>query len=240
MLISGTEADEEMTGLAIRAFLKKPLRQSQLYNVFASLVNRPAPDNPEESRPGGAAAPEGCFSATRILLVEDNPVNQAVSKAMLDYFGCRTDVVENGRQALTALDVARYDLILMDCQMPEMDGYAATRAIRDREASRGGAPGDSRTPIVALTAHAMDGDRRQCIAAGMDDYLSKPFKPEDLHAILFRWLPPRGAASVRWARGPLCGSFCSLTRAVPHGKSARGFSRAGAGRHSRRGAVAGN
>ena len=87
-----------------------------------------------------------------------------MTKAMLDYFGCRTDVAGNGHEALVALAAARYDLILMDCQMPEMDGYEATRAIREREAARGN--GDSRTPVVALTAHAMDGDRETMPGGG--------------------------------------------------------------------------
>ena len=188
LLISGADPDQASGGLGIRAFLKKPLRQSQLYNVFASLVNPPSREVFEESASFAPPAHKGCFSSFRILLVEDNPVNQAVSKAMLDYFGCRADVAGNGGEALAALAAAPYDLILMDCQMPEMDGYEATRAIREREAAHGN--GDSRTPIVALTAHAMDGDREQCMAAGMDDYLSKPYKPDELYSVLARWLVP--------------------------------------------------
>jgi signal transduction histidine kinase/DNA-binding response OmpR family regulator len=189
MLISGVDLDQESGGLDIRAFLKKPLRQSQVYNVFASLVNPLACKVSEETASFAAPAHKGSFSAFRILLVEDNPVNQAVSKAMLDYFGCHTDVAGNGREALALFAAARYDLILMDCQMPEMDGYEATREIRGRETARGGC-GVSRTPVVALTAHAMDGDREQCLAVGMDDYLSKPFKPDELFSILARWLIP--------------------------------------------------
>jgi CheY-like chemotaxis protein len=139
-----------------------------------------------ESR--GERAGRGRFSEPRVLLVEDNPVNQMVIKAMVDRLGCRTDVAMNGRDALEEAAAAAYDLILMDCQMPEMDGYEATRAIRMREAGCGG--GARRTPIVALTAHAMEGDREVCIESGMDDYLSKPCKPEELKAILAKWLAP--------------------------------------------------
>jgi len=127
-----------------------------------------------------------CFSPFRILVVEDNPVNQKLTKAMLDHCDCRVDVAGNGQEALAAVAGTAYDLILMDCQMPEMDGYEATQAIREREASGGG----RRIPIVALTAHAMEGDREVCIAAGMDDYLSKPYRSGELFAILERWLVP--------------------------------------------------
>jgi CheY-like chemotaxis protein len=95
-------------------------------------------------------------------------------------------VAGNGREALEAIDGASYDLIMMDCQMPKMDGYATTRAIREKEKAGEG----RRIPVVALTAHAMEGDRERCLAAGMDDYLSKPYKPEVLEAILARWLNP--------------------------------------------------
>lgn len=108
--------------------------------------------------------------------------------AMIEYFGCRADVVGNGREALAAVAGAVYDLILMDCQMPEMDGYDATRAIREREAACDGEI--RRIPIVALTAHAMEGDREICLEAGMDDYLSKPYKPDQLSVVLARWLTP--------------------------------------------------
>ena len=105
---------------------------------------------------------------------------------MLDYIGCRVDVVADGRQALAALAARQYDLVLMDCQMPEMDGYEATRAIRAEEAA---AFSGARACIIALTAHAMEGDRALCLAAGMDDYLTKPFKLEALQEMLARWLP---------------------------------------------------
>jgi two-component system, sensor histidine kinase len=125
----------------------------------------------------------GGLAGKCILLAEDNPVNQQVVIAMLASMECRVDVVKNGKEAVDALSHERYHVVLMDCQMPEMDGYEATRLIRLREKESGEPP----VPIVALTAHAMQGDREECLAAGMDDYLTKPFHLGRLHAILSRW-----------------------------------------------------
>ena len=190
MLTSGSDREEPSGELGIRAYLRKPVRQSQLYNVFASLGDRPVHEESGDTGAPGAKAIKGCFASSSILLVEDNPVNQAVSRAMLEYFGCHTDVVRNGREALDLFSRVGHDLILMDCQMPEMDGYEATRTIREKEAARSRERGYARTPIVALTAHAMEGDREACLKAGMDDYLSKPFRPNELYSVLARWLVP--------------------------------------------------
>lgn len=119
-----------------------------------------------------------------VLLAEDNAINQAVAVDMLESLQCQVDVVSNGREVLEALSQRAYDVILMDCQMPEIDGLEATRTIRAQEAS-----GGAHLPIIALTAHALQGDRDKCLAAGMDDYLSKPFSYEQLQAMLARWLP---------------------------------------------------
>ena len=120
----------------------------------------------------------------RILLAEDNPVNQRVALAMLKRLGCRTDVVANGREAVQALQNASYDLVLMDCQMPEMDGFEATRAVRLKEA----AASRPSIPIIAMTASAMQADRERCLQAGMSDFIAKPVQPGELAEMLARWL----------------------------------------------------
>jgi signal transduction histidine kinase len=120
----------------------------------------------------------------RILLVEDNTVNQMVAGKMLTAMGLTVDLAENGEEALAALAGTRYDLVLMDCQMPVLDGYEATRAFRGQES-----PGGKRLPIIAMTANAMEGDRQKCLEAGMDDYLAKPVKKELLRKLLGQWLP---------------------------------------------------
>jgi PAS domain S-box-containing protein len=121
----------------------------------------------------------------KVLLAEDNPVNQELGRLVLESFNCEVDVVENGREAVEAVFSAEYDLVFMDCQMPEVDGYQATRTIRQREAEMGTEA--RRVPIVALTAHAMDGDRERCLEAGMDDYAAKPFTAAQILVLLNRW-----------------------------------------------------
>ncbi len=146
----------------------------------------------------------------RILLVEDNPVNREVACGMLETLNLRIDTAENGREAVTAVESAEYALIFMDCQMPEMDGLTATQLIREREASI--APPSplnvhrslSHVPIVALTAHAMQGDREVCLAAGMDDYLTKPFTLSQLEQVLARWVFNRRPVQVE-----VCGDVTS-------------------------------
>jgi CheY-like chemotaxis protein len=119
-----------------------------------------------------------------VLLVEDNPVNQRVVRLQLERLGCRVDVAPGGAEAVAAVAATDYDLVFMDCQMPGMDGYQATAAIRAAERDRG-----RHVPIIALTAHALHGDAERCLAAGMDDYLAKPVTGKDLRRALARWLP---------------------------------------------------
>jgi CheY-like chemotaxis protein len=123
----------------------------------------------------------------RILVVEDNPVNREVAIGMLESLSCRAEAAANGWLAIETMNGSAYDAVLMDCQMPVMDGLTATAEIRRREVSIGNA----RIPIIALTANAMEGDRERCLAAGMDDFLSKPFTQQQLSAVLNRWLAPR-------------------------------------------------
>jgi len=147
----------------------------------------------------------GIEASCRVLLVEDTPLNQKLEKAMLEYCGCRVDVAESGQEALRLFDRNRYDLLFMDCQMPGMDGYATTGAIRQTEARNGENSVVDRTPIIALTAYAMEGDREKCLQAGMDDYLSKPFGMEGLKLIVDRWVAARpsvGSEGKRDRGGP--------------------------------------
>ena len=118
----------------------------------------------------------------RVLVVEDHAVNQMLATRLLSKFGCDVEIAENGRLACERTADNRYDLVFMDCQMPEMDGLEATRIIRRREAGTGG-----RLPIVALTANAMSEDRQRCLDAGMDDYLAKPYSAADFQRTLARW-----------------------------------------------------
>jgi len=121
----------------------------------------------------------------KVLLVEDNPVNQMVACKMLEKTGVLVILVNNGREALTALDNNSFDLVLMDCQMPEMDGFEATCVIRQKkiQALNGGV-----LPIIAMTANVMEGDKQGCLDAGMDDYIGKPVKINELETVLQRWL----------------------------------------------------
>lgn len=166
----------------VDCYLRKPVRQTELHHALRRLA-RPAAADPV-SRWTRAQGKPVRYDA-RVLVAEDNPVNQEVALAMLESLGCQTVVVEDGRAALAALDSEPYDLVLMDCQMPVLDGWAATTAWRQRES----ALGHRRTPVIALTANIIKGVREQCLAAGMDDYLSKPFEQAQLAAILDRWLP---------------------------------------------------
>ena len=176
----------------------------------------PAADDPTERRlliadaphstvgPGSgasAAAPLAMPLVGRVLLAEDNPVNQTVARCMLESLGLVVDIADNGREAVDRAAVARYDLVLMDCQMPELDGFAATAEIRRREQGS-----ENHLTIVALTANALDGDREICIAAGMDDYLSKPLTREQLAATLKHWLAQRSVAPAGKTPAPSPGS----------------------------------
>jgi signal transduction histidine kinase/PleD family two-component response regulator len=168
------------------AYLTKPVKPSLLFDTLAAVCE---PKSPEvepplfpRNRVNAPVTPEP--QPHRILLAEDNIVNQKVAGKILERLRYRVDMAANGKEALEMWEKLPYDLILMDCQMPEMDGLAATQAIRERE--RQGKR--SRIPIIAMTANAMQGDRENCLAAGMDDYLSKPVKSTDLQGILERWV----------------------------------------------------
>ena len=185
----------ELKQLGIEGYLVKPVKQSRLFDCLVNEVRGRAKVESTAGVPAPLAASfpspskiEPEFKTARVLLAEDNTVNQKVALAQLRRLRYRSDAVANGREVLEALQSIPYDVILMDCQMPEMDGYETSEAIRQRE-GRTDSPCPWRSPlyIIALTAHAMQGDREKCLAAGMDDYLTKPIRPAELQAALERW-----------------------------------------------------
>jgi signal transduction histidine kinase/DNA-binding response OmpR family regulator/HPt (histidine-containing phosphotransfer) domain-containing protein len=188
VLLSSNGGDalaEQATQAGMQGLLHKPVRQAELYKTLCRLLVRA--DEPHSQRPVLPATRTSRF-AGRILVAEDNLVNQEMALAMLEVLGCQAEVAANGQEAVEAVARTAYDLILMDCQMPVLDGFAATAAIRRREQAQG----QPRLPIIALTANILKGFREQCLAVGMDDYLSKPFTQEQLVALLERWLPAGG------------------------------------------------
>ena len=185
-----------LTDAGFAAYLTKPVRPSVLMDAIATawavrqqrqqseLITR------QTLRSGVAPerAPTMPFRA-RVLLAEDNIVNQRVARLMLEKLGCRVDIAANGKEAVEMVALVPYDAVFMDCQMPEMDGYAATRLIRQSER-------DGRhVPIIAMTAHAMEGEREKCLDCGMDDYLSKPVRREALRTTLDQWFSRRTSTS---------------------------------------------
>ena len=172
------------------AVLTKPLRRSQLFSCLSRVMTMqpgaPLDASAGESAPAVSAAAARA-AGPKILVVEDNPVNREVAVGMLENLGCTIETAENGWLAIEAMNTQAYDAVLMDCQMPVMDGLTATGEIRRREQTSGAA----RVPVIALTANAMEGDRERCLAAGMDDFLSKPFTQQQLATLLRRWLALR-------------------------------------------------
>lgn len=195
----------EIAGAGVREWLMKPVRSSEFYNRLVRLMSTskhaapsmaPAVPVPEPI-PAEPPAPEGP-SRGRILVVEDNQVNQLVARATVTKFGYAVDVVADGAEAVAATARSQYAAVLMDCHMPVMDGFEATRVIRNRDGKHSG------LPIIAMTAGALDGDRERCLAAGMDDYLSKPVDAAELEAALARWVPdqPPQLLAVTGGRPP--------------------------------------
>lgn len=178
-MMGGTISVESVPGRGT-AF-KAVIRLLKPTPVTAGLLEPPC------ERPAASDQSPARFQAS-ILVAEDNAVNREVAIGMLELLGCRAEAVVNGRLAVEAASGSPYDLILMDCQMPELDGFAATSLIRDAENATI-APPKRRVPIIALTARAIEGDRDRCLAAGMDDYLAKPFTKKELLQVLMRWLP---------------------------------------------------
>jgi CheY-like chemotaxis protein len=176
----------EARAAGIDAYLTKPVRQAELGESVAQIlaVRESDPSGAGHAADGPATTPAERH-ATRILVAEDNVVNQKVAQLTLERLGYRVRVVSNGVEALAVLEREPFDVILMDCQMPEMDGFETTVEIRRREGGR------AHHPIIAMTASAMQGDRERCFVVGMDDYISKPVQPVALDRVLQRWLGRR-------------------------------------------------
>ncbi len=177
------EVLEEHAELPVAAYITKPVRQARLEDCLLHMLVE-GQERTFTSIHCEIAA-NNAISKLRVLLVEDNMINQQVANGMLTSMGCEVEIASDGQEAVDILDRAAFDVVLMDCQMPGMDGYQATAAIRARESD---VPGRRQT-IIALTANAMPEDRDRCLASGMDDYLSKPFTVDKLRDILEAWLP---------------------------------------------------
>ncbi|HET9342204.1 MAG TPA: PAS domain S-box protein [Candidatus Eremiobacteraceae bacterium] len=186
--IAVTSSQESPRPAGFSYFLSRPIRQSYLFDCIAAALHRSA-DGPEpvSEKPPPAAAvgdsPAANGRVRKILVAEDNEINRRVASAQFKRLGVDADFVRNGREAVDAVAAGGYDVIFMDCQMPEMDGFEATREIRKAELQSG-----AHIPIIAMTANAMEGDRETCVARGMDDYLSKPVDFDGLRATLDRWV----------------------------------------------------
>jgi PAS domain S-box-containing protein len=198
MSSGGGRKEDDPRAAALDAWLSKPIKMPELFSCLTRLervreqAGAPAP----KIEPAASVVQAGAKVTTaspadggRILLAEDNPVNQKVAVLQLKKLGYQVDVAGNGRDALAALERGRYEVVLMDCQMPEMDGYEATGEIRKREAGS-----SKHTIVIAMTAFGLSGDREKCLSAGMDDYVSKPARMEVLKEVLERWAPSKKTA----------------------------------------------
>ncbi len=183
------DQDPRLSPTLFNAWLRKPIHQSLLKDCLTRLCRKGPEEAPPVTIQPHAQAP---VFAGHVLLAEDNSVNREVACTMLELLGCTTAIAENGKEAVSAIEHGSFDLVLMDCHMPEMDGMTATGVIRTHEGKQ---PQPHHTTIVALTANALEGDRQRCLAAGMDDYLTKPFTLAQLTALLQRWLPTTPVAA---------------------------------------------
>ncbi|HZK75217.1 MAG TPA: response regulator, partial [Clostridia bacterium] len=172
----------------VARFLVKPARRSQLFDAIATAIGQ-APVRPT-STPTATRPPTPAIPGARILVADDNAVNQLLASALLQKAGYRVDAVADGAEAVEAVTRGRYDAVLMDCEMPVMDGYMATAEIRRREA------GATRIPIIAVTASAMQGDAERAMAAGMDAHVTKPINPNELYLVVARLLGPMNHSAV--------------------------------------------
>jgi two-component system sensor histidine kinase/response regulator len=190
LLSPNAEANEEqLRDAGIHAYVTKPVGQGELFDAMTLALAHEAialprlASQPRDGRATPAAVTPEQRHRVRVLLAEDNFLNRKLTMSQLEKLGYVADSVGNGKEALEAIEKTEYDIVLMDCQMPIVDGYQATMEIRRREASIG-----RRHHIIAMTANALEGDREKCLAAGMDDYLAKPTRHEELDIALARAL----------------------------------------------------
>ena len=189
----GVEEAFEVQAAGFSRCLAKPVRQAELFDALTTATRRGAAFAVSGPPAAAAAAPE---SIARVLVAEDNEINRLVAQEVIRACGFDCTCVNDGQAAAEAAASGRFSLVLMDCQMPVLDGYASTRAIRERERLAAAATGRARRiPIVAVTAHAMKGAREACLAAGMDDYLTKPLDPARVRQVIEHWLRAAGAAA---------------------------------------------
>ncbi|MEN8143056.1 MAG: response regulator, partial [Thermodesulfobacteriota bacterium] len=184
------------------AYLTKPVKETLLRECLETVIHGRAPKSDRmENLITRHSIAESHKQEVRILLVEDNVINQKVASAVLDKLGYRTEIAANGLEALESLQKMPFDLIIMDCEMPEMDGYEATRKIREWQDHTDPTMRDKGAlPIIAMTAHALEGEREKCLAAGMDDFLSKPVSPQNLAELLKNWLSRPGQSPTSHTR----------------------------------------
>jgi signal transduction histidine kinase/CheY-like chemotaxis protein len=195
--VGGQGEPDEARRAGVDAYLTKPIRQTQLLDALVGMLGRASTRRPQAAPAPlttGFAAP-----GARVLVVDDNVVNRAVIVGMLEAYECLTSEAEDGGEAVRKAAESEFDLVFMDCQMPVLDGFEATAEIRRQE----GATGRRRVPIVALTASALKGERERCLSAGMDDYLSKPVRQEQLGEMVRRWVPSRPAGDTNGSHAPV-------------------------------------
>jgi CheY-like chemotaxis protein len=250
MMLTSTDHAEDIArcrDLGVLAYLVKPIDRRELRNSICAALS-----SVRHSRPEIAVMPrvERSEAVRKVLVVEDNVVNQLVVKRMLEKLNCEVTIAPNGQVALDLCGDRRFDLILLDVQMPVLDGFVTAGELRRREA------GAEHTPIVALTAHAMQGDRERCLAAGMDDYLSKPIRPEELRSMVNKFTPlqtPSPDKLLDWKKArhmtgddpvlldELAGLLCQTTEAelleLQAASTQRDFARAAECLHKLRGSV---
>ena len=216
MMTSGSQrgdAPRFFSAGAVACLIKPVVRPSQLMDALVHAwathkASKPAnllvaATHGERVSPAGSThSPHAPMAKYRVLLAEDNCINQKLAVAMLQKLGCRVDVAATGQEAVAMASHLPYDIIFMDCHMPELDGYEATAAIRCWEKAQT-TDRTWRRPIIAVTANAMQGDREKCLEAGMDDYISKPIRREELQRVLEQWVPGSELAGVSSHDGPL-------------------------------------